>query len=206
MVEPGLLQQAAPAVVLASVSVSRRLLVGSAGICFEALPPGVDEAAVKRELAGADGATLAAALADRKALAVSAQRPDAVVIGGDQTLMCEGRLFDKPADIEAAHRQLRELRGRVHELQSAVSVARNGIVEWRHVASARLWMRTFSDDFLVRYVEACQDWLTSSVGGYRLEGLGAQLFDRVEGDYFTILGLPLLPLLGWLREAGILRS
>ena len=131
---------------------------------------------------------------------------DAVVIGGDQTLVCEDRLFDKPADIEAAHRQLRELRGRVHVLHSAVSVARNGTIEWRHIDAARLSMRAFSDEFLTRYVAACQDWLTSSVGGYRLEGLGAQLFDQVEGDYFTILGLPLLPLLGWLRQAGVLRS
>jgi septum formation protein len=192
--------------VLASTSLSRRQLLEAAGIRFEAVAPEVDEAAVKRELVAADAATLAAALADRKALAVSARRMGAVVVGGDSTLCCDGRLFDKPADIDAACAQLRALRGRVHELHSAVSVARDGIVAWRHVAAARLTMRPFSDDFMARYVEAGRGWLTSSVGAYRLEGTGAQLFQRIDGDYFTILGLPLLPLLAWLRDAGVLRS
>ncbi|TXL69229.1 hypothetical protein FHP25_39905 [Vineibacter terrae] len=193
-------------VVLASTSIARRALLQGAGIAFEIVAPGVDEDAVKRELAGADAASLATALADRKALAVSARRPGAVVIGGDSTLACDGRLFDKPADIDAACEQLRFLRGRVHELQSAVSVARDGEVVWRHIDTARLAMRPFSDDFLTRYVDASRDWLTSSVGAYRLEGTGAQLFERIDGDYFTILGLPLLPLLAWLRSAGVLRS
>ncbi len=206
MSEPNLLQgDTAPPVVLASTSHSRRLLLEGAGIRFDLMAPGVDEATVKDELAGADGTALATALADRKALAVSARRPGAMVVGGDQTLSCDGRLFDKPADVDAACDQLRQLRGRMHQLQSAVSVARDGIVEWRHVASARLTMRPFSDDFLERYVAVSRDWLTSSVGAYRLEGPGAQLFERIEGDYFTILGLPLLPLLEWLRGAGVLR-
>lgn len=207
MVEPSLLHgAAAPRVVLASTSVSRRMLLEGAGITFAIAAPGVDEDAVKVEFAGADGASLAAALADRKALAVSVREPGAVVVGGDQTLACDGRLFDKPADVEAACAQLRSLRGCVHELQSAVSVARDGVIEWRHVASARLTMRPFSDDFMSRYVAVSGDGLTSSVGAYRLEGPGAQLFERIEGDYFTILGLPLLPLLAWLRTAGVLRS
>jgi septum formation protein len=193
-------------VVLASTSVSRRQLLADAGLAFEAVAPGVDEAAVKQELAGADAAALASALADRKALAASALRPGAIVIGGDQTLDCEGRLFDKPADIAAAGDQLRALRGRMHTLHSALSVAQDGSVRWHHRATARLAMRDFSDDFLARYVDASRDWLTSSVGAYRLEGPGAQLFDRIDGDYFTILGLPLLPLLAWLRQAGVLRS
>jgi septum formation protein len=207
MVERTLLHGAvAPPVVLASTSISRRALLQGAGIDFEAVAPDVDEPAVKRELAEADAAGLAAALADRKALDVSRRRPGAMVVGGDQTLSCEGRLFDKPGTIDAACTQLRALRGRVHELQSAVSVARDGAVAWRHIASARLTMRPFSDDFMARYVETSRDWLTSSVGAYRLEGPGAQLFDRIDGDYFTILGLPLLPLLAWLRGAGVLRS
>jgi len=207
MVEADLLHGvAAPPVVLASISMSRRLLLEGAGIDFTAVAPGVDEAAVKAEFANADAASLATVLADRKALAVSTRTPGALVIGGDSTLACEGRLFDKPVDLAAAREQLRSLRGRVHELLSAVSVARDGVVAWRHVASAQLTMRSFSDDFLTRYAAISGDALTTSVGAYRLEGLGAQLFERIEGDYFTILGLPLLPLLGWLRTAGVLRS
>ena len=206
MSEPNLLQvDTAPPVVLASTSLSRRLLLEGAGIGVDLMAPDVDEAAVKQELTATDGASLATALADRKALAVSARRPGAVVIGGDQTLSCDGRLFDKPADVEAARGQLRMLRGRRHELQSAVSVARGGVVEWRHIDAARLTMRAFSDDFMERYVTVAGDGFTNSVGAYRLEGPGAQLFERVEGDYFTILGLPLLPLLEWLRDAGVLR-
>lgn len=196
----------APPVLLASTSVSRRQLLAAAGINFEAVAPDVDEAAAKRELATANGRTLAVALADRKALAVSATRPGAVVVGGDQTLCCGDRLFDKPDGVDAARAQLCALRGRVHELQSAVSVARDGVVAWRHIASARLAMRPFSDDFLERYVTLSGDTLTTSVGAYRLEGPGAQLFERVDGDYFTILGLPLLPLLDWLRQTGVLRQ
>ena len=207
MVEASLMQgNAAPAVVLASVSAGRRMLLEGAGIRFTAIAPGVDEAAVKVEVAGADAATLAAVLADRKALAGSVRMPGALVIGGDTTLACEGRLFDKPDDIAAAGEQLRFLRGRTHELHSAVAVARDGVVVWRHIAAARMTMRAFSDAFLTHYVAACGESLTTSVGAYRLEGPGAQLFERIEGDYFTILGLPLLPLLAWLRTAGVLRS
>jgi len=207
MVEAGLLHGAvAPPVVLASISMSRRMLLEGAGIEFTAVAPGVDEAAVKAQFPDADAASLATVLADRKALAVSIRTPGALVIGGDSTLACEGHLFDKPVDLTAAREQLRSLRGRVHELLSAVSVARDGVVAWRHVASAQLTMRSFSDDFLARYITVSGDALTTSVGAYRLEGLGAQLFERIEGDYFTILGLPLLPLLGWLRTAGVLRS
>jgi septum formation protein len=207
MVETSMLHGAAAApVVLASTSVSRRALLRGAGIDFEAIAPDVDEPAVKRALPDADALELARELADRKALDVSRRRPDAVVVGGDQTLSCGGQLFDKPGTVADACVQLRALRGRMHELQSAVSVARDGEVAWRHVASARLTMRTFSDDFMDRYVAVSGKWLTTSVGAYRLEGPGAQLFERIEGDYFTILGLPLLPLLGWLRGAGVLRS
>lgn len=201
-----LLYDGAPPVVLASTSLSRRMLLQRVGLRFEAVSPGIDEAAVKRESAGDDGAALASTLADRKALAVSSRRPGAVVIGGDQTLACDGLLFDKPTDRAAACAQLRSLRGRTHELQSAISVARGGVVAWRHREAARLAMRPFSDDFLDRYVDACGTALMTSVGAYRLEELGAQLFERIEGDYFTILGLPLLPLLGWLRDARVLRS
>jgi septum formation protein len=196
----------APPLVLASTSISRRALLHGAGLRFDAVAPDVDEAAAKRELTGADAMAIALALADRKALAVSRRHAGATVIGGDQTLACDGRMFDKPDDIDAARAQLRALRGRVHELQSAVSVARDGVVAWRHVEAARLSMRPFSDAFLDRYVEVAGASMMTSVGAYRLEGPGAQLFDRIDGDYFTILGLPLLPLLDWLRAAGVLRS
>ncbi|HJQ57712.1 MAG TPA: Maf family protein [Vineibacter sp.] len=194
----------APPLVLASTSISRRALLRGAGLRFDCVAPEVDEDALKRAQPTADGAALAGLLADRKALAISERRPGAIVVGGDQTLACDGRLFDKPGDLEAARAQLRALRGRVHELQSAVSVARGGVVAWRHLASARLTMRAFSDRFIDSYIAAAGLTLTTSVGAYRLEGPGAQLFERIDGDYFTILGLPLLPLLAWLRTAGVL--
>ncbi len=195
-----------PALVLASTSQGRRDVLAGAGLDFVALAPGVDEDSVKRALGPIDAAALAIALAERKALAISARHPDALTIGGDQTLACEGRLFDKPATLAEARRHLLALRGRVHVLHSAICVARGGAILWRHVSDARLTMRPFGDAFLDRYVGTCGETLLTSVGAYRLEGPGSQLFDAIEGDYFTILGLPLLPLLAFLRDIGALES
>jgi septum formation protein len=154
---------------------------------------------IKAAMQGIAAEDVALALADSKARAVSARRPGAIVVGADQILECEGRWFDKPATVEEAARHLRALRGRTHRLVSAVVAVRDGERRWRHAAEARLTMRDFSDRFLEDYLARSGPAILESVGAYRLEGLGAQLFARIEGDYFTILGLPLLPLLDFLR-------
>lgn len=203
-----LLPAEAPSLVLASASPTRRRLLAEAGLVFEALPAAVDEAEVKASLAG-EGATAAQAaetLAELKALSVSRRRPGALVIGADQLLECEGRWFDKPADRAAAALQLRALSGRRHSLRTAVCLLRDGTRLWHHNATAVLTLRPLSDDFLEAYLEAAGAAVLGSVGAYQLEGLGAQLFSRVEGDFFTILGLPLLPLLEILRAQGVLRT
>lgn len=191
--------------VLASKSVTRRGVLEDAGVPFEAAGSGVDEEAAKRDLlaASATPRQVAEALAQKKALAVSAGRPD-WVLGADQTLEFEGRLYDKAETIEAARERLLTLRGRPHQLHSAVAVARDGAVVWREVESATLTMRGFSDEFLEAYLAAEGEAVLGSVGCYRLEGLGVQLFSKVEGDYFTILGLPLMGLLDLLRREGVL--
>jgi septum formation protein len=193
-------------VVLASQSGTRKALLDGAGVAFSAVSPGVDEDAVKQELLArrATPREIAGALAERKAVRISAGRPQDLVIGADQTLELAGGLYDKVADLEAARARLRELRGRTHRLESAVAVARNGDVIWRETATAALTMRDFSDDFLEAYVAREGAGLLSSVGCYRLEGLGAQLFSRIDGDYFSILGLPMLGLLELFRREGVL--
>jgi septum formation protein len=192
--------------VLASTSIARRALLSGVGLEYEALAPGVDEAAEKTRLGAIPGDALAAALADLKALAGTRLRPGALVIGADQTLACDGALYDKPADLAEARSHLQRLRGRTHTLHAAICVARDDRVIWRHLSDARLTMRDFTDAFLDHYVALCGPSLTTSVGAYRLEGPGPQLFERIEGDYFTILGLPLLPLLDFLRGAGVARN
>ncbi len=192
--------------VLASTSIARRALLSGVGLDHEAVAPGVDEAAEKARLGDIAGDALAAALADLKALAGARLRPGALVIGADQTLACDGTLFDKPADLVEARSHLLRLRGRTHTLHAAICVARDDRVIWRHLSAAHLTMRDFSDHFLDHYVALCGETLTTSVGAYRLEGPGPQLFERIEGDYFTILGLPLLPLLDFLRGAGVARN
>lgn len=190
--------------ILASASPARRTVLENAGLAFAVEPAEVDEAEVKSAMRaqGAAAADVAAALAERKARAVARAHPDALVIGADQMLTCEGRWYDKPADLAAARRQLARLRGRTHELVSAVVAVSEGERAWRHIDRARLTMRPFSDAFLDDYLARMGDEALSSVGAYRLEGLGAQLFTRIEGDFFSILGLPLLPLLAFLRERG----
>jgi septum formation protein len=197
---------AAPAVVLASGSATRARLLQAAGIAFATDVPAIDEAEVKHSLkaAGATSAAIAETLAELKAQRVSRRHPGALVLGADQVLDCAGEVYDKPADLAAARQQLLALRGRKHELISAAVVLRDGARIWHHTGRAGLIMRDFSDDFLDHYLADAGAAVLSSVGAYQLEGPGAQLFQRIEGDYFTILGLPLLPLLDFLREHRVI--
>ncbi len=194
------------AIVLASTSAARRALLSAAGVPHEAISPGVDEDAAKASLL-ADRATpreVADALAELKAVRASLKRPGALTIGADQTLDLDGRLFDKAASLEAARERLALLRGRTHLLHSAVVVARDGQPIWREVPSARLTMRPFTDAFLDGFLARHGEGLLGSVGCYRLEDEGVQLFSAIEGDYFTILGLPMIGLLDLLRRHGAL--
>ncbi len=194
-----------PPLILASKSAARRAVLAGAGAPFEVATAGVDEDAAKQILLaqGASPRTVAEALAEQKALAVSRARPG-LVIGADQTLELEGRLYDKVETLEAAGARLRLLRGKPHQLHSAVTVARDGALVWRETVSATLVMRDFSDAFLDSYLAREGEAALGSVGCYRLESLGAQLFSRIEGDYFAILGLPLLGLLELLRQHQVL--
>jgi septum formation protein len=201
-----MLQLPQPPLILASASSSRRNLLAAAGLRFEIEPARVDEGAVKRA-ARADGrgaAGAALALADLKAARVADQNPTALVIGADQILVCDGAWFDKPEDQVAARAQLATLRGRSHTLATAVVCHRGAARVWHHLAEPRLTMRDFSDAFLDAYLAAEGDAVTSTVGAYRLEERGAHLFNQVDGDHAAILGLPLLPLLCFLRHHGLL--
>ena len=194
--------------VLASQSATRRALLEAAGLDVEALPAAVDEAAIK-ESARAEGlspADAALMLADSKAARVARKHPDAAVIGADQLLVCGHDWFDKPEDVSAARRQLLRLRGHGHELVTAVVVWRDGQRAWHHVATPRLVMRDFSESFLDTYLAREGGFVTESVGAYRLEGLGVQLMRDVRGEHSAILGLPLLPLLAYLRDSGVIRG
>lgn len=203
-----MIQGATPALILASGSVARRAVLENAGLQFEIRVAGVDEAAIK-ESAQAEAippAEAALMLADAKAARVAAQRPDALVIGADQLLVCDGLWFDKPPDMAGARAHLQHLCGRRHELVTALVCHRGGQRIWQHVAVPRLTMRAFSDAFLEAYLAAEGEALLSSVGAYRLEGLGVHLFERIEGDQPAIMGLPLLPLLAFLRQHGVLKE
>ena len=194
--------------ILASASAARRAVLAAAGLRFESHAAAIDEAAVKAA-ARADGLSAtntALLLADLKAQRIAARDPDALVIGCDQLLVCGDAWFDKPADRAKARDHLIRLRGRPHTLITAVLCHRNGQRLWHHVAKPSLTMRPFTDTFLDAYLDAEADHLTSTVGAYRLEGPGIHLFDRVEGEHAAILGLPLLPLLGFLRQHGILAA
>jgi septum formation protein len=190
--------------ILASASPSRRQMLANAGLSFDIEAAGVDEEEITRSLGSrAAPQELASTLAEMKAVKISSRRPEAMVIGADSTLACKGRLFDKPPTIEAARKQLMALRGQTHELFSSVVVARGGQRLWHWAERARLTMRPFSDSFVDAYLARAGKEVLTSVGAYQLEGLGAHLFTRVDGDYFTILGLPLLPLLTFLAGHGI---
>lgn len=193
-----------PKIVLASASKTRAKLLENAGVTVDLDPAHVDEDGVKDSLK-AEGATavqVAETLAELKAVSVSRRHPDALVIGGDQTLDCNGTWFDKPVDMDHVRAHLMALRGKTHRLNAAVCVVRNGERQWHLNDAAEMTMRPFSDDFLNWYIDACGEEVCGSVGGYQLEGPGAQLFSAVRGDYFTVLGLPLLPLMEFLRANG----
>ncbi len=200
------LQAATPALLLASASAARRTLLERAGLRFAVEAAAVDEDAVKRAARadGAGAAETALLLADLKAQRVARRHPDALVIGCDQLLVCGEAWFDKPRDIAEARAHLLALRGRAHVLMTAVLCRRGQQRLWHHVARPRLTMRGFSDAFLDAYLATEGERLTATVGAYRLEGTGIHLFDRVEGEHEVILGLPLLPLLGFLRQHGVL--
>jgi nucleoside triphosphate pyrophosphatase len=195
----------AASLILASASPSRRQLLSNAGLRFAVEPSGVDEEEVTLSLKGerASAQDIATTLAEMKAVRVSARHPDALVIGADSTLACEGRLFDKPATLADARRQILALAGKTHELCSSVVVARNGARLWHHAERGLLTMRAMSERFVDSYLARAGQAVCASVGAYQLEGLGVHLFSRIEGDYFTVLGLPLLPLLSFLSEHGI---
>lgn len=190
---------------LASTSPIRRTLLEQAGVSHHAVAPQVDEAAVKGAHPGGD-AELATALAEAKALSVSRDDREALVIGSDSIVSVEGRRFSKPVDRDEAAQHLRFFSGKVMQLSSAVALARGGAAQWRTAETALLHVRPLSDAFIEDYLD--RDWpeVSYCVGVFRLEGPGVQLFDRIDGDHFTILGLPLLPLLGALRERKILAS
>lgn len=197
-----------PAVVLASGSRFRAAMLEAAGVPLTVDPPAVDEDAVKRAMRETDSgaAETAEALAALKAQQAGGRHPGALVIGADQMLECESSWFDKPADRTQARKTLLALRGRAHDLITAVCVVSDGLILWHHVAHARLTMRAFSDAFLESYLDRIGSAACDSVGAYQLEGLGAQLFSRIEGDHFTIVGLPLLPLLDFLRGHGVIEE
>lgn len=190
--------------ILASQSRARQALLANAGIAFEAVPADIDEREIQQASGLSTPGDIAALLARRKALSVSLRQPGRFVVGADQTLARGARLFAKPAGRAQAAEQLRALAGGSHELHSAVAVARDGEILFEGVFIARMTMRQLGEPEIVAYLDAAGAAVTTSVGAYQLEGLGVHLFERVEGDHFTILGLPLLPLLAFLRSERLL--
>ena len=196
-----------PAIILASGSASRRAVLSAAGVEAIGIKPNVDEAPV-RDAMRAEGAPVrdqAMALAELKAIKVSRQNPG-LVIGGDQMLAFGDRAFDKPADMAGARSHLEALSGQTHVLETALVICEDGQPVWRHLARPKLTMRTLSPAFIDTYLDTVGEALLETVGAYQLEGRGAQLFTRIDGDFFSILGLPLLPLLDYLRVRGVLDS
>ncbi|WP_279356582.1 Maf family nucleotide pyrophosphatase [Methylobacterium indicum] len=204
MPHPSSLWRGSAPLLLASTSPTRRALLESAALTVETRAPGVDERAVEAQAAGLSPADLAERLAAAKAAAVADQAPDRVVIGADQVLDLDGTVFHKPADRAGAATHLARLQGRTHALHSAVALAVDGAVAEVFVATARLTMRPLDATGIDAYLDAGGPAVTGSVGAYQLEGVGIHLFDRIEGDHSTILGLPLPPLLARLRERGLL--
>jgi septum formation protein len=194
--------------ILASQSSSRRRMMAAAGLAFDVMPAAIDETGlIEAMLAeGQAGRNIADCLAEMKALRVSGTHEEAWVVGGDQVLMLGSELFEKPGSLAEAREHLRRLRGKTHVLYSAACAARGGSVVWRHVAEARMTMRPFSDSFLDRYLEVAGADILGSVGAYHVEGLGVQLFSRIEGDLFTVQGFPLLPFMDFLRVQGLVQS
>ncbi len=194
-------------IILASGSASRRSLLAGAGVQAQSIKPNVDEDAAKKAMRseGLSVSNQAMRLAEMKAVKVSSQ-VQGLVIGGDQMLNLEGEAFDKPINLEGAAKHLKKLSGKTHTLETAIVIAENGEPIWRHMARPHLTVRTLSDAFIDSYIKSCGPPLLTTVGAYQLEGLGAQLFSKIEGDYFSILGLPLLPLLDYLRIRNVLEQ
>jgi septum formation protein len=190
--------------ILASQSRARQVLLANAGITFNAVPAEIEERAVQQASGLSTPGDIAALLAREKAISVSSRQPDRFVVGADQTLALGARLFSKPAGRAQAADQLRALAGRSHELHSAVAVARDGKILFEGAAIARMTMRRLGEAEIDAYLDEAGEAVTTSVGAYQLEGLGVHLFEHIEGDHFTILGLPLLPLLGFLRSQRLL--
>ena len=193
-------------IVLASGSRFRRAMLEAAGVDLDVVPAEIDERAVEQTLegTGASPEDLAQVLAEAKALEVSERQPGRLVLGCDQTLSLDNELFHKSEDMEDARRHLLKLSGRTHQLSIAAVLARNGTALWRHVGIARLTMRRLEPSFIGRHLARVGPMALNSVGAYQIEGEGIQLFEKIEGDHFTILGMPLLPLLTYLRDAGLL--
>lgn len=190
--------------VLASASPFRKSLLQNAGLSFVAEAADIDERAVEDALGAMDAEDVATILAKAKAQDVSARHPGSIVIGSDQTLALDGEIFHKPKNMEEARRRLLKLSGRTHQLNSAVVLARDGETLWQHVSVARMTMRELDPGFIGRHLASVGDRILSSVGAYQYEGEGIQLFERIEGDYFTIIGLPMLPLLVELRSLAVI--
>ncbi|MCJ7598596.1 MAG: Maf family protein [Methyloceanibacter sp.] len=203
------LQGGRPPLILASSSKIRALLLEAAGLAFIVEPPGLDESIMRQAVGGErllSPSDVAEVLARAKAEAVSDLARPAYVIGADQVLSFGDTVLSKPDSMEAARRQLLDLRGKSHTLHTSVALATNGATVWAETHTATLTMRKLSPEFIGRYLAAAGEEVLSSVGAYQIESLGIQLFDRIEGDYFTILGLPLLPLLAALRREGVIEG
>jgi septum formation protein len=190
--------------ILASKSASRRAMLDAAGVGYHSVPADIDERAVEAGLVGAAPAAVAEALAVAKAAAVAALHPGALVLGSDSLVVCKGRRFDKPASRDEAAAHLRFFSGAVMELHSAAALVRDEGCLWSHASLARLHVRDLSEDFIEHYLTLEWPAIGHTVGAFRIEGPGVQLFEAIEGDQFTVLGMPLLPLLGALREEGVL--
>jgi nucleoside triphosphate pyrophosphatase len=190
-------------VILASQSAARQQLLRSAKVDFEILPADIDERGLQTSSGLKEAWKIAELLAQEKARHVSKLRPGRFVIGADQTMALGNRIFSKPVDRAAAVQQLYDLSGNTHQLHSAVAVAKDDEILFVHTGTAQMTMRTMSNQSIARYLDLAGDAVTKSVGGYQLENIGVHLFERIEGDYFTILGLPLLPLLGFLRRVKL---
>ncbi|MCA6118375.1 Maf family protein [Bradyrhizobium sp. WSM 1738] len=190
--------------ILASQSRARQMLLANAGISFDAVPADIDERSVQKNSGLAAPGEIAGLLAREKACFVSSNNPARYVVGADQTLALGNRMFTKPAGRAQASDQLRLLAGQTHELHSAVAVARDGKIVFADISIAKMTMRRLSDNEIEAYLNQAGQAVATSVGAYQLEGLGVHLFERIEGDHFTILGLPLLPLLAFLRGEGLL--
>jgi len=193
-----------PNLILASQSASRRAMLDAAGVAHQAIPAHVDERAIEAALADAPAPDIALALAEAKALAVSAQHPGALVLGSDSLVVVGDRRFDKPASRDDAADHLRFFSGKPMELHSAAALARDGAIVWHHADLARLHVRPLSEAFIAAYLDAEWPEVSYCVGVFRIEALGVQLFERIDGNHFTVLGMPLLPVLGALREQGVL--